>query len=358
MKLFKSYFFYLFFVFLLYISNIRISFSDESNINVNELNKIVNEIKGNNDLVVNNLASNEEVININNEKKSNDPDQDLINSLKLLNDAVQNDSNADDNKLSETDINDVKNSISNNYQEIYSKKINLGNKRNKKTNLDIKVVNSSETKEGSSLLNMKEAYNCFTNKQYELALYYYKKSLKKNKNNNEAKFGLATSYHMLRQYNQAIDLYIELISNNYSRKKVVNNLFIALQNKTYYEALEKLTSINTKSPGYADILAQIGVIYIHLGDNVKAISALSRANELSPYNALISYNLGTCYDNDKNYDYAKHFYEQAIRNDISDIISSNDYSKLTERIEQLDKLIKDEIEKTINNNRGKRNNKK
>ena len=180
---------------------------------------------------------------------------------------------------------------------------------------------------------------------------YYKKALKNNNGNNEAKFGLATTYYMLMQYDQAIEIYSDLIINRYAREKVVNNLLFALQHKAYKDALDVLLYINDNSKGYSDILAQIGLIYVHLGDINKALSALNRANELAPSSALVSYNLGIVYDKQNNYDYAKHFYEQAVRNDISEIISVKDFKSLSKRIEQLNEIIKKEVDKLVKANK-------
>ena len=252
------------------------------------------------------------------------------------------------NKLTYQQINDFRTEIRG-YDEVYSKNVKVGfintGINNKK--IDIRVKSAKDSKEGVSSMEIRKAYDCFVNKQYELAVMYYKKALKNNRRNNDAKFGLATTYYMLMQYDQAIEIYSDLIINHYAREKVVNNLLFALQHKAYKDALNVLLYINDNSKGYSDILAQIGLIYMHLGDINKALSALNRANELAPSNALISYNLGIVYDKQNNYDYAKHFYEQAVRNDISDIISSKDFKNLSNRIEQLNEIIKKEVDKLV-----------
>ena len=239
------------------------------------------------------------------------------------------------------------------YDEVYSKNVKVGsvNIGGNNRKIDIKVKSAKDSKEGLSGIDIKKAYDCFVNKQYELAIMYYKRALKNNKDSNEAKFGLATAYYMLAQYDQAIDIYSELIIKHYAREKVVNNLLFALQHKSYKDALDALLYVNDNSKGYSDILAQIGLIYVHLGDTNKALSALNRANELAPSNALVSYNLGIVYDKQDNYDYAKHFYEQAVRNDISDIISPKDFKSLSKRIEQLNEIIKKEVDKIVKANK-------
>ena len=255
--------------------------------------------------------------------------------------------------MSNKNLEEFRSFLKDNYYEKYSKKVKVGNgyTRNKGVKFDIKVRETKKTKLGSTKSDLHHAYDAFMKKQYELAVMYYKKALSKNKSSVEAKFGLAVSYHMLKQYDQAIEFYTQLINKDFSRQKVVNNLLVALQHKTYNEALDVLNNIDSRSAGYADILGQIGIIHIKTGDNIRAISALSKANELSPSSALVSYNLGYVYDLEKNYDYAKHFYEQAMRNGVNDVISSDDYNKLVKRVAELDKIIKAEIDKIVKTNK-------
>ena len=91
-----------------------------------------------------------------------------------------------------------------------------------------------------------------------------------------------------------------------------------------------------------------------LGNNGKALSALNRAYELSKNNAVIAYNLGVLYDKEGNLDYAKHFYEIAIKNDISDILPLDDYKQLENRAKEIDEQILFEInEKKEKDNKNK-----
>ena len=202
-----------------------------------------------------------------------------------------------------------------------------------------------DSKLGARTISMKEAYNCFMNKDYELAIYHYRNALAENDGNAEAAFGLGASYQMLLQYDQAIEMYLKLIKNSYNRKKAVSNLLVALHHKTDKQALEILQNIDDNTPGYADILSQIGVIHMKNNDYNSALSALSKANDIAPDNALIAYNLGIVYHKVKNKDYAKHFYEQALRNDIADIISAEDSNNLYKRVQQLNAEIMDDLKK-------------
>lgn len=234
------------------------------------------------------------------------------------------------------------------YDEI-SNNINIKRKSSRKKTLskklDIKVIDANKTNSGIAIRSLKEAYTLFKQRDYELAILYYKKSLKDNPKSVEAKFGLAVSYQLLRQYDQAIDLYVNLLNNNYSRKKIVSNLLLCLKYKSYKDSLKILLSVDNKILGYSDILAQIGIIYMKINDNKKAISTLLEAHESAPTNAVIAYDLGILFDRDNNIDNAKYFFDIAIKNGISSVLEKQDEDRLAERVQELNEQIKNEIKK-------------
>ena len=251
--------------------------------------------------------------------------------------------------LNEQQVKNLSRNLNKKYGDDFADRLSVDNSLRRKKNsykLDIKVKDAKDSKIGSTSISMKDAYNSFMGKDYELAIYHYRQALAESPSNAEAAFGLGASYQMLLQYDQAIDMYVKLIKNNYSRKKAVNNLLVALHHKTEKDALEILQNIDSNVPGYSDILSQIGVIYLKNEDYNSALTALSKANDLAPDNALVAYNLGIVYDKSNNKDYAKHFYEQAIRNDIADIISGDDLNRLYQRLQQINKDIIDEVKKS------------
>ena len=127
-------------------------------------------------------------------------------------------------------------------------------KNKKPAKFDIKVVDISNTKDGVFTSNLKKGYNCYKNGDYELAVFYYKKALEENKDSIESQFGIAVSYQMLHQYDQAISYYLNILSKNFSRRKIVNNLLLCLSHKSYSEALDILLSINDNILGYSNCL--------------------------------------------------------------------------------------------------------
>ena len=276
---------------------------------------------------------------------SADVDEELIGDIRKI-------KKVDKDVINSKKINEKQNNLyslfDDDYDEI-SNNINIKRKSSKKKilskKLDIKVVDVNKTNSGLAARSLQEAYTLFKQKDYELAVLYYKKSLKDNPKSVEAKFGLAVSYQLLRQYDQAIDLYVNLLNNNYSRKKIVSNLLLCLKYKSYKNSLKILLSIDNKILGYSDILAQIGVLYMKINDNKKAISTLLEAHESAPTNAVIAYDLGILFDRDNNIDNAKYFFDIAIKNGISSILEKQDEDRLAERIQELNEQIKNEIKK-------------
>ena len=251
--------------------------------------------------------------------------------------------------LNEQQVKNLSRSLNKNYGDNFEDRLVVDNSlRRKKANykLDIKVKEAKDSKIGSQRISMKDGYNAFLSKDYEVAIYHYRQALAEDPTNAEAAFGLGASYQMLLQYDQAIDMYVKLIKNNYARKKAVNNLLVALHHKTDKQSLEILQSIDANVPGYSDILSQIGIIHLKNKDYNSALTTLSKANDIAPDNALIAYNLGIVYDKLNNKDYAKHFYEQAIRNDIADIISGDDLNNLYQRVQQINNEITESLKKS------------
>lgn len=279
--------------------------------------------------------------------KSNDASINTADNDINIEHQIEKSSSNNELLINEIEILNKKNNNSNIYNDNFDKNVII-NKQRKKTKQKIKfnvsIKDVSETSHGTAVKNLREAYDCFNDKQYELAVMYYKIALAENPQSVEAQFGLGVAYQMLMQYDQAIEAYLKLLSKNFSRKKVVANLLLALSHKPYKEALDILLSIDEKIAGYSDILSQIGIIYMKTNDDSRAISAFVRAYELSPNNAVIAYNLGILYDKQKNIDYAKHFYDQAIKNDILDILDGEDGKKLQERLQMINNQILKDIQ--------------
>ena len=221
---------------------------------------------------------------------------------------------------------------------------------------DISIKKTKETSVGKENAFLRDAYKCFNDKNYELAVYYYKMALNENSDNNDTMFGLAVSYQMLLQYDQAIDIYVKLVQRKIvNRPKVVNNLIAALNHKSYAEQIEILSALSQKNKNYGDLIGHLGLVYMRVGELDKAITTLSKADDLSPSNALIKYNLGLAYDKMGEYEYAQFYYEASLRYDIANYITSEELSALRNRTGQLNRKIEVEGEKLKKENQKKRN---
>ena len=309
---------------------------------------LIGNIEQNNKSIINNVQPDATT-----PTATNNLPQDVKTVINTANDNVefthQINTKTDDTEhlVNEVEVLNQKNHNANIYNDNFEKNVVI-NKQSKKTkqkvkfNVSVKDVN--ETSHGTAVQNLKEAYSCFNEGQYELAVMYYKMALAENMQSVEAQFGLGVAYQMLMQYDQAIEAYLKLLSKNFSRKKVVANLLLALSHKPYKDALDILLSIDEQIAGYSDILSQIGIIYMKTDDESRAISAFVKAYELSPNNSIVAYNLGILYDKQKNIDYAKHFYDQAIKNDILDILDGEDGKKLQERLQTINNQILHEVQ--------------
>ena len=219
---------------------------------------------------------------------------------------------------------------------------------------DISVKKTKETRVGKENAYLRDAYKCFNDENYELAVFYYKMALNENSNNNDSWFGLAVSYQMLLQYDQAIDIYIKLVQRKITnRQKVVNNLLIALNHKSYAEQIDILSSLSQNNKNYGDLIGHLGLVYMRVGEFDKAITVLNKADDLSPSNALIKYNLGLAYDKIGEFEYAQFYYDASLRYDVADYISSEELTALRNRVSQLNKQIEIEGEKAKKENKKK-----
>ena len=153
---------------------------------------------------------------------------------------VKNDSNIKPNLKTTTNVRNNLNQYNDEFYDNFTVVDNNSKKIKKKVKFEIKMVDTKDTKHGSIFQNLKNAYNAYKNGDYELAILYYKKANEYNKESVESKFGLAVSYQLLRQYDQAIEIYLDLLANNFSRKKIVHNLLLCLKHKSYKEALDIL----------------------------------------------------------------------------------------------------------------------
>jgi tetratricopeptide (TPR) repeat protein len=227
-------------------------------------------------------------------------------------------------------------------QGIFTKKTNKVNvnhppsSRISNNDIYIEVKATSNTKKGLLEKYEKQAYDALIAGKFEVAILLYQKALSINKNKKSVIFGLATCYQLLHENDQAVFYYHKLIKMKDFNQKIINNLLIALANKNPSDALIILSSIEKDIPNNHLILSHIGNIYIKMQQYENAIGYLLNAIELTNDNALYAYNLAIAYDASKQYEYAKHYYEFALKNQLAIKTNNIDIKDVKKRIEEIE----------------------
>jgi len=97
--------------------------------------------------------------------------------------------------------------------------------------------NVSDTTSVKYLMSMGQ--DAYVNGDFEKSNYYYKKVLKDNKNNYDAKYGVAANYYRLKEYNNALEIYDTLYSQTPDNTDVINGMARCLIKLELYEKAMK-----------------------------------------------------------------------------------------------------------------------
>ncbi len=190
-----------------------------------------------------------------------------------------------------------------------------GRGSNEEGGLSIEVIEKRDSK--ANRLKEKLAYNAAISGQYEVSLELYKQILKTEKNNNYAKFGLATSYHKLKQYKQAKSIYYDLLSADIDNKnEIIGNFLEILVEESPKDAKYVLARLSAQSPNTDYILARSALTYNKLNNKDEATLLLKRAIAINPKNIEYQYNLAIILDNNNEKQGALKYYRQALRHYI------------------------------------------
>jgi tetratricopeptide (TPR) repeat protein len=182
--------------------------------------------------------------------------------------------------------------------------------------IDIQVTEKRDDK--ANRVKEKLAYNATMSGQYEVSLELYKQILRAEKTNNYAKFGLATSYHKLKQYKQAKAAYYDLLYAEIDNKdEVVGNLLEILVEESPKDAKYVLVRLSSQSPNTHYILARSALTYNKLGKPDEAILLLKRAIAINPQNMQYKLNLAIILDQNDESGVALQYYRQVLRHYIS-----------------------------------------
>lgn len=265
--------------------------------------------------------------------------------------------NVDSNDISSIDlINEIeKNIISREKNSnVVDRKVEI--KKGEWTTKDVIEINDSKnteinktgakfkitTKENNNTKKVEElkkiAYKAYKNREYEIAIKYYKAILKIDPKDNLSKLSLATSYHALKQYRQAKPIYVELMQIYPDNENIVSNLISIIVNESPYEAVYLVPSISEKYENSAAIQAQTSMSFAKVKNYKEAIKYIKKALYLDRNNVEYLYNMGVLYDLSGDYGKALSIYRDVAANiDNNSNIKKN---KLLERIQVLSNLKK------------------
>ena len=209
-----------------------------------------------------------------------------------------------------------------------------------KTSKKIDDFDVEKTERDNKIANLKDqAYQAIKLKEYEIAIKLYKEALKLNKNDNFTKLSLATTYHVLGQYEQAKPIYMELLPVFPNSEQLISNLLSIIIQESPYEAIYLLPALADKYNSSAVIQAQTSVAFSTVERYKEAIEYIRKAISLNENNVEYKYNLAVLYDITKDYNKAYSAYKEVynyIKNNQNYSISPK---VIEDRIKTLNKLI-------------------
>ncbi|MFO0388617.1 MAG: tetratricopeptide repeat protein [Alphaproteobacteria bacterium] len=179
---------------------------------------------------------------------------------------------------------------------------------------------------------LEKAYNALLSGQNSAAIEIYKGVLVNDPINEDALFGLATTYHRAGQIEAARPLYGKLLAKNPNHRAALNNFLILVADEAPQEALIQLEALQAKNPDFSPIPAQLAVIYQKIGDLGKASEKMFKAVSLAPENLTYRYNLAILMDKQRNFDEAAKLYGQIVQAHSRGEVTPGNINRIQERL--------------------------
>jgi Flp pilus assembly protein TadD len=129
----------------------------------------------------------------------------------------------------------------------------------------------------------------------------YKNILSTEPTNEDALFGLASTYHRLGNLESARPYYGRLLKINPTHREGLNNFLALVSDESPQEALAELERLEQRNPDFSPIPAQQSLVLAKLGYADQAREKILRAIELSPDNLTYKYNLAVMLDKQGRY---------------------------------------------------------
>ncbi len=143
---------------------------------------------------------------------------------------------------------------------------------------------------------LKDAYEALIGGQPQIAMQIYKDILKQAPRNQDALFGVATTYHRMGEPKLAKPFYAKLLKLNPKHRDGLTNFLSLVAQEAPEIATSKLEYLALQNPDFSAIPALLGVLYDKMGREEKAIDSLIRAVRMEPDNVAYKYNLAILYD--------------------------------------------------------------
>lgn len=143
---------------------------------------------------------------------------------------------------------------------------------------------------------LQQGYDHLMAGNLSIAAGFYEQAVQNAPKNEQALFGLATTYQRIGRRDEARDIYGKLLALNPTHREGLNNFMVLLADESPLAAIEALEQLETENPDFSPIPAQLGSVYNRIGNHEMAAHKLARALQLSPDNIAYKYNLAIALD--------------------------------------------------------------
>lgn len=159
---------------------------------------------------------------------------------------------------------------------------------------------------------LEQAYEALLNGNTDTAVTIYRDILSADPLNEQALFGLATTYHRMGLFEEARPVYGKLLALNPNHTEALNNFLALVGEESPEAALKIMERLAEKNPEYSPIPAQMAILCQKIEDMECAVHHMRKAYSLSPENLVYLYNLAILYDKKGDKREAAAIYKQLL----------------------------------------------
>lgn len=163
---------------------------------------------------------------------------------------------------------------------------------------------------------LNSAYTSLMGGDTQRAIEIYKNILASEPRNEDALFGLASTYHRTGQAEKARPFYGQLLKQNPNHREGLNNFLVLVSDESPQDALPELERLEQRNPDFAPIPAQIAIVLDKLGYTEQAEERMLRAIDIAPENSTYKYNLAVMLDRHGKYADASALYSMLIESSL------------------------------------------